>query len=103
MTVEWTEGAYQDYDEILAYLISEFGVNTAADFQAKLDQNIAVLREFRFAGVSEFYNSKRNIDYRSLSCQQYKIVYAPLPDRVVIVSLWNNRQNPIGLHYRLDN
>jgi plasmid stabilization system protein ParE len=27
MTVEWTEGAYQDYDEILAYLISEFGVN----------------------------------------------------------------------------
>ena len=102
MMVEWTEGAYQDYDEILAYLIREFGVNTASDFQAKLDPNIAVLREFPYAGVSEFYNSKRNIEYRSLSCQLYKIVYAPLPDRVVIVSLWNNRQNPIGLRYRLD-
>ena len=103
MTVEWTEGAYQDYDEILAYLIREFGETTAADFQVRLDQNIAVLREFPSAGVFEYYNSKRNIEYRSLSCRQYKIVYAPLPDCVVIVSLWNNRQNPIGLHYRLDN
>ena len=102
MTVEWTEGAYQDYDEILAYLISEFGVNTAIDFQSKLDQNIAVVSEFPFAGVREFYNSKRNIEYRSLSCRQYKIVYAPLPDRVVIVSLWNNRQHPVGLRYRLE-
>lgn len=103
MTVEWTDGACQDYDEILAYLIREFGVNTAADFQERLDQNISVLREFPFAGVSEFYNSKRNIEYRSLSCRQYKIVYAPLPDRVIIVSLWNNRHSPSGLRFRLDN
>ncbi len=102
MTVEWTEGAYQDYDEILAYLIREFGVNTAVDFQERLDQNISVLSEFPFAGKREVYGSKRNIAYRSLSCRQYKIVYAPLPDHVVIVSLWNNRQNPIGLRYRLD-
>jgi len=87
MTIEWTDGAYQDFDEILAYLIREFGVNTAADFKEKLDRNIAVLREFPFAGERDFYNSKRNIEYRSLSCRQYKIVYAPLPDRVVIVSL----------------
>lgn len=102
MTVEWTKGAYQDFDEILAYLIREFGVNKAVDFQERLDQNIAVLSEFPFAGKSEFYSSKRNIEYRSLSCRQYKIVYAPLPDSVVIVSLWNNRHNPIGLRYRLD-
>ena len=102
MTVEWTEGAYQDYDEILAYLIREFGVNTAVDFQERFDQNISVFSEFLFAGKSDFYSSKRNIEYRSLSCRQYKIVYAPLPDHVVIVSLWNNRQNPIGLRYRLD-
>ena len=37
MTVEWTKGAYQDFDEILAYLIREFGVNKAVDFQERLD------------------------------------------------------------------
>ena len=69
MTVEWTKGAYQDFDEILAYLIREFGVNKAVDFQERLDHNIAVLSEFPFAGKSEFYSSKRNIEYRSLSCR----------------------------------
>jgi plasmid stabilization system protein ParE len=102
MTIEWTEGAYQDYDELLAYLVGTFGINTAIDFQARLDKSIAVLRDFPFAGVFEHYNSKRNIEYRSLSCRQYKIVYTPMSDRVVIVSLWNNRQNPVGLRYRLD-
>lgn len=102
MNIEWTEGAYQDYDELLAYLVGTFGINTAIDFQAQLDKSIAVLRDFPFAGVFEHYNSKRNIEYRSLSCRQYKIVYTPMSDRVVIVSLWNNRQNPVGLRYRLD-
>ena len=36
MRIEWSEGAYQDYDEILAYLVGTFGVNP---FNSKLTTN----------------------------------------------------------------
>lgn len=36
MTVEWTKGAYQDFDEILAYLVGTFGMNP---FNSKLSTN----------------------------------------------------------------
>ena len=97
MRIEWSEGAYADYDEILAYLVSEFGQQTASEFQLRLDYNVGVLSEFPLIGQSEFTNRKTYIEYRSLSCRQYKIVYAPLDDRVIIVSLWNNRRNPAAL------
>ena len=97
MRIEWSEGAYADYDEILAYLVSEFGRQTASEFQLRLDYNLGVLSEFPLIGQSEFTNRKIHIEYRSLSCRQYKIVYAPLDDRVIIVSLWNNRRNPAAL------
>ena len=97
MRIEWSEGAYADYDEILAYLVSEFGRQTASEFQLRLDYTVGVLSEFPLIGQSEFTNRKIHIEYRSLSCRQYKIIYAPLDDRVIIVSLWNNRRNPAAL------
>ena len=97
MRIEWSEGAYADYDEILAYLVSEFGQQTASEFQLRLDYTVGVLSEFPLIGQSEFTNRKTHIEYRSLSCRQYKIIYAPLDDRVIIVSLWNNRRNPAAL------
>ena len=42
MRIEWSEGAYADYDEILAYLVSEFGQQTASEFQLRLDYNVGV-------------------------------------------------------------
>lgn len=97
MRIEWSEGAFADYDEILAYLVSEFGQQTASEFQSRLNYNVGVLAEFPLIGQSEFTNPKTHIEYRSLSCRQYKIVYAPLGDCVYIVSLWNNRRNPAAL------
>ena len=97
MRIEWSEGAYADYDEILGYLVNEFGQQTVSEFQSRLNYNVGVLAEFPLIGQSEYTNRKTHIEYRSLSCRQYKIVYAPLDDRVIIVSLWNNRRNPAAL------
>jgi plasmid stabilization system protein ParE len=97
MKIVWSEGAYADYDEILDYLIRDFGLQSASDFQAKLDYNIGMLKEFPLVGYLEYTNPKTRIVYRSLSCKQYKIVYAIMSDRLIIVSLWNNRRNPKNL------
>lgn len=103
MRVEWSEGAYADYDEILDYLIRDFGLQSASDFQARLDYNIGMLKEFPLVGYLEYTNPKTLISYRSLSCKQYKIVYAIQSDRLIIVSLWNNRRNPKALRRILKN
>lgn len=34
MRIEWSEGAYADYDEILGYLVTEFGQQTASEFRS---------------------------------------------------------------------
>ena len=94
MRIEWSAGAFADYDSILDYLVREFGVQIAKEFQDKLDYNVTVLSEFPMVGRSEYLNPKTYIEYRSLSCRHYKIVYAPLGERLIIVSLWNNRRNP---------
>ena len=101
MTVEWSEGAYQDYDEILEYLVREFGMRVAREFQKKLDERVNMLSNNPFAGHSEYYNPKTNIEYRSFSCRQYQIVYAPMGDRLIIITLWNNRRNPAMLRLLL--
>lgn len=58
MKIVWSEGAYADYDEILDYLIRDFGLQSASDFQAKLDYNIGMLKEFPLVGYLEYTNPK---------------------------------------------
>lgn len=103
MIVEWSEGALHDYDEILNYLIQEFGVRVAQDFQDKLNDRISILSNFPQVGKMEFVSKRLKINYRSLTCKRYKIIYAPLDDRLIIVSLWNNRRNPAVLRLILKN
>ena len=101
MTIEWSDGAFQDYDEILEYLVREFDMRVAREFQKKLDERVSILRNNPLAGRSEYFNPITNIEYRSFSCRQYRIIYAPLGDRLIIVSLWNNRRNPAMLRFLL--
>lgn len=101
MTIEWSEGAYQDYDEILEYLVREFGMRVAREFQKKLDERVGMLSNNPLAGHSEYYNPQTKIEYRSFSCRQYQIVYALMDDRLIIVTLWNNRRNPAMLRLLL--
>ena len=103
MIIELSEGAFADYDEILDYLIRDFGLQYARDFQAGLDYNVGMLKEFPLVGYLEYTNPKTHISYRSLSCKQYKIVYAMLSDRLIIISHWNNRRNPKTLRRILKN
>lgn len=102
MNVEWSEGAYRDYDEILGYLVREFGTRSAVRFQSKLAQNIEVLKTFPLVGRLEYLNEATRIEYRSLSCRQFRIIYMLMSDRILILSLWNNRRNPEDLRNLLN-
>lgn len=94
MKIEWSKGAFNDYDEIINYIINGFGLRAARDFRTKLLENIAVLRKQPFAGKEEYTNPQTHLIYRSLSCKQYSIVYTLVGEKLYIVSFWNNRKNP---------
>jgi plasmid stabilization system protein ParE len=102
MNVEWSEDAYRDYDEILGYLVHEFGTRSAVNFQRRLNHSIEVLKTFPLVGRSEYLNEATRIEYRSLSCRQYRIIYTVMPDRILILSFWNNRRNPEDLRNLLN-
>ena len=97
MTIEWSEGAFRDYDEIINYIIGEFGLRAARDFRTKLLKNISVLSNQPFAGKEEYTNPNTHIVYRSLACKQYSIIYTLVGENLIIVSFWNNRKDPISL------
>ena len=102
MTIEWSQGAFSDYDEIINYIISGFGLRATRDFRTKLLENINVLREQPFAGKEEYTNPNTKIEYRNLVCKYYSIIYTLIGERIIIVSFWNNRKNPDTLHNMLD-
>jgi len=97
MKIEWSEGAFSDYDEIIDYIINEFGLRAARDFRTKLLKNISVLSNQPYAGKEEFTNSNTQIVYRSLACKQYSIVYTLVGEKLIIISFWNNRKDPASL------
>jgi plasmid stabilization system protein ParE len=102
MNIEWSEGAFNDYDEIINYIINGFGLRAARDFKTKLLENINVLSKQPFAGKEEYTNPNTLIVYRSLSCKQYSIVYTLVGEKLIIVSFWNNRKNPDTLREMLE-
>lgn len=97
MIIEWSEGAFRDYDEIINYIISEFGLRAARDFRTKLLKNITVLSNQPYAGKEEYTNPNTQIEYRSLACKQYSIIYTLVDEKLIIVSFWNNRKDPASL------
>ena len=101
MKIEWSKGAYKDYDEILDYIIKEFGLNPARNLKKKLLENISILSAQPFAGKVEINNPETETQYRSLSCKQYRIIYTLMGDQLIIMSFWNNKKNPIILNKRL--
>lgn len=102
MKIEWSEGAFNEYDEIINYIINGFGLRAARDFKTKLLENINVLRNQPFAGKEEYTNPNTHIVYRSLSCKQYSIVYTFVGEKLYIVSFWNNRKDPDTLQGMLE-
>ena len=88
----WSARADSDLDEIYSYWHRESPA-AAADLASALLDTLENLEEFPEMGsaVPERIAGKT---YRSLKCRRYRIYYRVEEERLVIIRLWDTRQNP---------
>ena len=89
MTVFLTRRAERNYNSIKEYIVKEFGDKTAETFAKKADEIFKLLEDFPQMGPVE------NNDIRGFQLsQQTRILYRIKEQKIIILSLFDVRQNP---------
>ena len=93
--IEWTKQALKDRFQILSYWIRR---NRSNSYSFKLNDlfvaNVQLLAKYPKIG-------KKTIkpDVRIKVVKNYLLVYKVLNDRIVVLRVWDSRQNPESLRY----
>ena len=91
LTIVWSKRASLKFDQILSYLIVEWGEKSAKDFFLKVFDFLETLSEFPEIGSIE--NKEKNI--RGFTIQRQVTIYYRLKDdKILILLFFDNRQNP---------
>jgi len=91
MKLVWTEKAQRRMGEILEYIEREFGAKARQTFQEKTQDFTRILIEFPEMGTLEM--KEKNLRGFQLT-RQTRVFYRVKKDRIVILTLFDSRQNP---------
>jgi addiction module RelE/StbE family toxin len=93
--VEWTNRALKDRFQILSYWINR---NKSNSYSIKLDdlfiESLKLLSLFPFAG-----KPTRVANVRMKIIKKYVLVYQVTDNEIIVLRLWDSRQNPQNLKY----
>jgi plasmid stabilization system protein ParE len=92
LKVVWSSRASQKFDEIVSYLLKEWGEKPTQVFIAKVFDFIDILSEFPEIGSIE--NKEKNIR-GFLIVKQVTVFYQIENKRILLLMFFDNRQNPI--------
>ena len=91
LTIYWTKQADQKFDQILKYLEEEWGDKVTRAFVRKVYDFLDILSEFPEIGTLE--NAERNIR-GFVIVKQLTVFYKIKDDTIILLSFFDNRQNP---------
>jgi len=91
LKISWTKRASKNFDIILEYLEVEWGDQVAGRFIKDVYDFMELLAEFPEVGSIE--NREKNIRGFTLF-KQVNIFYRINNDQIIILGLFDNRQNP---------
>lgn len=98
MTVIWTKRAKQDYLEVLEYLHENWGIKEVGDFVSKTNDtiNTIVTNPKAFVG-----STKRKNVHKGFVTKHNSLFYQVKQRKkaIVLLTFWDNRQNPQKLKY----
>ncbi len=89
--IQWSNRASRDLDGILEYLKTEWGEFTVKEFSRKLDKRL-VLIALRPTLYPKAHHSRPT--RKSVLIKRITIYYRIIGQRVFVVTLFDNRQNP---------
>ena len=91
LTISWTKRASENLDNILEYLENQWGDQVVRRFIKDVYYFMELLAEFPEIGSLE--NKEKNIRGFTL-IKQVNIFYRINNDQIIILGLFDNRQNP---------
>ncbi|MCL1850384.1 MAG: type II toxin-antitoxin system RelE/ParE family toxin [Bacteroidetes bacterium] len=94
MTIKWYIDAVNDLDKIYDYYVSK-NPRAAAVLYNKILDDVEILKTQPYIAPIEQMLIKCPENYRSLVVENYKVVYFVEEDLVLIVQIFDCRQNPI--------
>lgn len=103
MRIEWSEQARADLRVILSYVGMEFGCRKGMEVMNGIRSRAELLKDFPTLGRRFVGDPELGITYRALTDKMYRIVYFVDEDRIVIVTVWQNRQDISRLKHFLKN
>lgn len=92
--IEWLKGAQDELDAEIAYVLGEFGLLAARKAYLRIQTNVNRLETFPLIGTVYLGTTYKGCEVRKQVIRQVTVFYSPQPDRVTILAVWNNYQNP---------
>jgi plasmid stabilization system protein ParE len=95
--IEWTSEAERNLSAIFDYLEENWTQREISNFAIQLDSNLEYISEHPSA--FPFYNEEKNVR-RCVLSSQTTIYYTEIPfeNRIVIITLFDNRRDIAGLN-----
>lgn len=103
MRIEWSEQSRRDLRGILSYVGMKFGRRKAGKVLSDIRERAELLKAFPNIGRKFVDDPELGITYRVLIDKMNRIVYFVDEDRIVIVTVWQNRQDINRLNHIMNN
>ncbi len=91
LKIYWTKRADKKFDQILDYLLVEWGESVAKAFTRKVYDFLDILSEFPEIGTIE--NKEKGIRGFTI-IKQVNLFYRISGDKVILLNFFDNRQHP---------
>ena len=91
LEVYWAKRADRKFDQIINFLIKEWGENVASAFVKKVYDFLDILSEFPEIGTIE--NTEKGIRGFTV-VKQVDLFYRKKGNKIILLTFFDNRQNP---------
>jgi plasmid stabilization system protein ParE len=98
MEIVWSNQAQKDYYKILDYLHENWGLNEVRSFVDKTEEVLGVIKNH----PKTFVESPRKRNVRKGFVNEHNSLFyiiKPFKKKIILLSFWDNRQNPQKLKY----
>lgn len=95
LNVVWTKRAEKSFENIINYLLQEWGEKVVSSFVKKVFDFIDILAEF--PEIDTLENKKRNIRGFNI-IKQVSVFYRISENKIILLHFFDNRKNPETKH-----
>ena len=99
--IEWLRGAQREPDAEIEYVLGRFGFGAARKTYRRIMDNVEQLGLFPHIGEQYEGATYKVCEVRKIAIRQITVFYSPQSDKVTILAVWNNYQDPNSIPYRL--